>query len=324
MSKRSLCFDWISLEGARKKKRKLHLEPGDDGVYLCPVTLCLHVGFKYQRGVRKHVNNKHEWFFYFDTQPAVKREDAQERGSVRKKASTHKKVAFSIEHGCGLEFVQWLQTQCGGCMKLKGAKQVAKRSMKFLMSCMGDCEDGVDAKESYIDCALGSPTMLMKFLKVLVEEWGLKSAGALSYLQSITDLCDFRKCHGIPDSTLRMFAVTEVYLRRSKSTLYRKRNVEYSRNLNLESLMAEQSWATLEDMEKVIPYHSAKYEELFQKAGTTSASPLTISELAFATRFIITFLLLRVKCTRPMSLQYLTTQMIDLAMENGGFVALES
>ena len=320
MSKRSLCFDWISLEGARKKKRKLHLEPGDDGVYLCPVTSCLHVGFKSQRGVRKHVNNKHEWFFYFDTQPAVKREDAQERESVRKKASTHKKVAFSIEHGCGFEFVQWLQTPCGGCKNLKEAKQVAKRSMKFLMSCMGDCEDGVNAKESYIDCAVGSPTMLMKFLKVLVEEWGLKSAGALSYLQSITDLCDFRKCHGIPDSTLRMFAVTEVYLRRSKSTLYRKRNVEYSRNLNLESLMAEQSWATLEDMEKVIPYHSDKYEELFQKAGTTSASPLTISELAFATRFIITFLLLRVKCTRPMSLQYLTTQMIDLAMKNGGFV----
>ena len=320
MSKRSLCFDWISLEGARKKKRKLHLEPGDDGVYLCPVTSCLHIGFKSQRGARKHVNNKHEWFYYFDSQPAVKRENAQDRGAVRRKASTHKRVAFSIDHGCGFEFVQWLQTPCGGCKNLKEAKQIAKRSMKFLMSCMGDCENGVDARESYIDCAVGSPTMLMKFLQVILEEWGLKSAGALSYLQSITDLCDFRKCHGIPDSTLRMFAVTEVYLRRSKSTLYRKRNVEYSRNLNLESLMAEQSWATLEDMEKVIPFHSPKYEELFQKAGSASASPLTTSDLAFTTRFIITFLLLRVKCTRPMSLQYLTTQMIDMAMKNGGFV----
>ena len=320
MSKRSLTFDWISLAGARKKKRKLHLEPGDDGVYLCPVTSCLHVGFKSQRGARKHVNNKHQWFYYFDSQPAVKREDAQDPGPERKKASTHKQAAFSIDHGCGLEFVQWLQTPCGGCKKLKEAKQVAKRSMKFLMSCMGDCEDGFGAKESYIDCAIGSPTMLMKFLKVIVEEWGLKSAGALSYLQAVTDLCDFRKCHGIPDSTLRMFAVTEVYLRRSKSTLYRKRNVEYSRNLNLESLIAERSWATLEDMEKVIPFHTSKYEELFQKACNTPGSPLTTSELAFATRFIISFLLLRVKCTRPMSLQYLTMNMIDVAKENGGFV----
>lgn len=320
MSKRTLCFDWLSLQGARKKKRKLHLEPGDDGVYLCPVGSCLHVGFKSQRGARKHVSNKHEWYYYFDSQPEVKREDAKDPPLSRKKASTHKQVSFSIDHGCGIEFVQWLQTPCGGCKKLKEAKQVAKRGMKFLMSCMGDSEDGVDAKESYIDCAVGSPTMLMKFLKVIVEEWGLKSAGALSYLKAITDLCDFRKCHGIPDSTLRMFAVTEVYLRRSKSTLYRKRNVEYSRNLNLESLIAERSWATLEDMEKVIPYHSPKYEELFKKAGTTSTPPLTTSELAFTTRFIISFLLLRVKCTRPMSLQYLTLQMIDLALENGGFV----
>ena len=320
MSKRCLTFDWISFPGARRKKRKLHLEPGDDGAYLCPVASCLHVGFKSQRGARKHINNKHQWFYYFDDQPAVKREEAQDPGLPRKKASTHKQAAFAIDHGCGLEFVQWLQTPCGGCKKVKEAKQVAKRSMKFLMACMGDCEDGVDATESYIDCAVGSPTMLMKFLKLIVEEWGLKSAGALSYLQSITDLCDFRKCHGIPDSTLRMFAVTEVYLRRSKSTLYRKRNVEYSRNLNLESLIAEQSWASLEDMEKVIPFHSNKYEGLFQKSCNTPTSPLTTSELAFATRFIITFLLLRVKCTRPMSLQYLTLDMINLAKENGGFV----
>ena len=320
MTKRTLCFDWFSLEGARKKKRKLHLEPEDDGIYLCPVASCLHVGFKSQRGARKHVSTKHEWFYYFDVQPTVKREEAQNRQADRKKASTLKQLAFSIDHGCGLEFVVWLQTPCGGGKKLKEAKQSAKRAMKFLMSCMGDFEDGVSARETYIDCAVGSPTMLMKFLKLIVEEWGLKSAGALSYLQAISDLCDFRKCHGVPDSTLRMFAVTEVYLRRSKSTLYRKRNVEYSRNLNLESLIAERSWATLEDMEKVIPYHSAKYQELFKQAGTTSAAPLTVSELAFATRFIITFLLLRVKCTRPMSLQFLTLEMIDLATKNGGFV----
>ena len=320
MSKRMLCFNWCTLDGARKKKRKLHLEPDDKGIYLCPVSKCLHVGFKSQRGVRKHVNNKHKWFFYFDSQPEVKREEAQSSNTDRKRPSTHKQLAFSIDSGCGLEFVQWLQTPAGGYKKLKEAKQAAKRGMKFLMFCMGDCEDGISAQESYIDCVVGSPTMLMKFLKLLLEEWGLKSAGALSYLQAVSDLCDFRKCHGVPDSTLRLFAVTEVYLRRSKSTLYRKRNIEYSRNLNLEALIAGESWATLEDMEKVIPHHSPKYEELFRKAGSETDNMLTVSELAFATRFLITFLLLRVKCTRPMSLQYLTVDMMALATKNGGFV----
>ena len=315
-----LCFNWCTLDGARKKKRKLHLEPDDKGIYLCPLSNCLHVGFKSQRGVRKHVNNKHKWFFYFDSQPEVKREEAQSSNSDRKRPSTHKQLAFSIDSGCGLEFVQWLQTPAGGYKKLKEAKQAAKRGMKFLMFCMGDCEDGISAQESYIDCVVGSPTMLMKFLKLLLEEWGLKSAGALSYLQAVSDLCDFRKCHGVPDSTLRLFAVTEVYLRRSKSTLYRKRNIEYSRNLNLEALIAGESWATLEDMEKVIPHHSPKYEELFRKAKSETDNMLTVSELAFATRFLITFLLLRVKCTRPMSLQYLTVDMMALATKNGGFV----
>ena len=311
MSKRTLCFNWCALQGARKKKRKLHLERDDNGIYICPVSCCLHVGFKSERGVRKHINSKHEWFFYFDSQPEVKREEAQNQQPEKRKASTHKQLAFSIDNGCGFDFVQWLQTPCGGGKKLKEAKQAAKRGMKFLMYSMGDSEDGVTAEESFIDCAVGSPTMLMKFLKLLLEEWRLKAAGTLSYLQAITDLCDFRKCHGVSDSVLRMFAVTEVYLRRSKSTLYRKRNVEYSRNLNLEALIAEESWATLEDMEKVIPHHSPKYQELFRKAG--SNNQLTVSELAFATRFLITFLLLRVKCTRPMSLQYLTVDMITLA-----------
>ena len=207
----------------------------------------------------------------------------------------------------------------GGGKKTKEAKQIATRAMKYLMFSLGDCESGVSAQESYIDCCVASPQMLMKFLKCIVEEWGLKSAGALSYLQAVEDLCDYRKCQGLPDSTLRLFAITEVYIRRSKSTLYKKRSVEYARDLSLEKLIARDSWASLQDMEKVIPYHSPKYEYIIKKAGSASNS-LTPSEIACATRFIITFLFLRVKCTRPMSLQYLTLDMIKLAKENDGFV----
>ena len=159
----------------------------------------------------------------------------------------------------------------------------------------------------------------MKFLRLIMEDWELKSAASLAYMQAITDLCDFRKCHGVADSTLRRFAVTEVYLRRSRSTLQRKKNLEYSRNLDLESLIARDSWASLEEMEKVIPYHSPKYQYVVKKAKS-SGDPPTVSELAFATRFIIAFMFLRVKCTRPMSVQFLTTEMMELAKTHGGFV----
>lgn len=320
MSKRTLYYDWSSLPGARKKKRKLYLEEDHKGMYICPVPGCLHEGFKSKRGLRKHVNNIHEWYLYFDSQPPVKREEAQPRESPRRKASTHKYPSFSIQRGTGAEFSEWLQTPCGGGKSAKDAKQIATRAMKYLMFCLGDSEDGLCAPDSYIDCCLGSPTMLMKFLQTSREEWELKASGALSYLHAIADLLDHRKCQGIPDATLRLFAVVEVYLRRSKTTLYKKRTLEYARDLSLEALMAEGSWASLEEIEKVIPYHSARYEDLYKQAGDSTGAILTVSEIAFATRFIITFLLLRVKCTRPMSLQFLTMEMIDFANGNGGFV----
>ena len=320
MSKRTLCFNWSSLAGARKKKRKLYFEEDENHMFVCPVTSCLHEAYKSKRGLRKHVNNHHEWYLYFDAQPEVKREDAEPRIPAKRKASTHRQAGFSVENGCGAHFVEWLLTPCGGGKNSKDAIQVAKRAMKYLMYCIGDCDDGVVAPEPYIDCCLGSPTMLMKFLNVIVEQWGLKAAGAISYLHAISDLLDYRKCHGVSDSTLRLFTVTEVYLRRSKSTLYKKRNLEYSRDLSLESLIAQQSWATLEEMDKVIPYHTSTYQQIYESAGRDSGKVITISELAFATRFIITFLLLRVKCTRPMSLQYLTMEMLDAAVDNDGFV----
>lgn len=308
------------MPGARKKKRKLYLEEVDQGMYVCPVLGCLHESYKSKRGLRKHINTIHEWYLYFDTQPPVKREEAQPRQPSSRRASTHKFPGFSVQRGRGAVFSEWLQTPCGGGKSSKDAKQIATRAMKYLMSCAGDCEDGLCAPDSYIDCCLGSPTMLMKFLQTVFDEWGLKAAGALSYLQAITDLLDHRKCEGVPDATLRLFAVMEVYLRRSKTTLYKKRNIEYSRDLSLEALMAKGSWASLEEVEKVVPHHSPRYQELYRQAGDTTSPQLTVSEIAFATRFIITFLLLRVKCTRPMSLQFLTMEMIDAASANGGFV----
>ena len=40
----------------------------------------------------------------------------------------------------------------------------------------------------------------------------------------------------------------------------------------------------------------------------------------FCTRFMATFLFLQVKCSRPMTFQYLTIKMIEGAKSNGGFI----
>ena len=319
MAKNVLSVDWKVFNGAAVKRRMLRLKSNADGIFLCPVEDCLHIGFKSQRGLRKHIDTRHAWYYYFDVQPSFKREDVTHENKLKLKQTTHTMPAFSLDDGVGKDFLLWLGTPCGGGKTVKEGTQIARRAMKFLMASLGDSEVEKFVKEEYVDCCLGSPSVVIRFLQTLTEDWELTSSASLNYLKSMCDLLDFRKASGVSDAVLRTFTVTEVYLRRGKENLSKKKRLEYSRNLDLETLIAKDSWASIEEMEKVIPYHTAKYKSVVQKSSGKDNRP-TISEFAFATRFIATFLFLRVKCARPMTYQFITLDMIETAKESDGFI----
>ncbi|XP_066916236.1 uncharacterized protein [Clytia hemisphaerica] len=130
---------------------------------------------------------------------------------------------------------------------------------------------------------------------------------------------DYRKSFGINDNKLRCFTITEVYLRRAKENLRKKKRLDGTRNFDLETLIGRDSWATLEEMEGVIPYHIFKFKEIVNKCKVQQPLP-NKQELTFCTRFITTFLFLRVKCSRPMTFQYLTLTMIEKAKQADGFI----
>ena len=73
---RCLNIDWKAVDGASNRKRVLHLTPDEDNKFLCPVVTCLHDGYKSIRGVRKHIISMHPWYFYFDEQPRIRRDEA--------------------------------------------------------------------------------------------------------------------------------------------------------------------------------------------------------------------------------------------------------
>ena len=319
MSKKLYCVDWKSVSGAASKKRMLKLQRNSDELYPCPVATCLHIGFKSDRGARKHLNTAHPWYFYFDQQPLITKSEFLATNNAKRKVSTHKIPAFSLAEGMGKEFLDWLKTPCGGGKSTKQAVQSGRRSMKFLMASLGDTEVEKHVSDEFMDCCLGSPAIIINFIKVITEYWKVSSSAALNYMKSIGDLMDFRKANGVTDDVLRSFTVGEVYIRRGKENLSKKKRVEYSRNLDLEQLICRQSWASVEEMEEVIPYHSPRYQHIIKKCKESDSSP-SVSELAFATRFIATFLFLRVKCTRPMTYQYITLQMVEEAKKNGGYI----
>ena len=321
MSKKFLKVNWCAIDGAARQKKMLRLRANDAGLFICPVDNCMHTGFKSSRGLRKHIDSRHNWFYYFDNEPQIKREEiTADPKKQRSKCYTHNVPAFSITEGIGADFHKWLRAPLGGGKNAREATQIARRGMKFLLHVMGD-DFIVDSQASgdYIDCAIGTTSTVIRFMETVTIQWGMTSSGALNYVKSIADLADFRISQGVSDSVLRAFSATEVYLRRGKANLQKKKVMEYSRNLDLESLIVKDSWCSLEEMEKVIPFHATQFKDVHNRCAN-GAEDVSINDLAFASRFIATYLFLRVKCSRPRSFQFLTLEMLERARTNGGYV----
>ena len=318
---RRLEVNWSAINGAAHARRKLVLRQNEHKMYTCPVQFCLYSDFKSSRGLRKHIDSKHAWFYFFDKQPEIKREEIeieQHQQNESKKACTSNRPSFSIESGVGFDFTKWLCTSCGGGKTEKEAKQTAKRAMKYFMEALGNTENDSELTLEFVDCCLSSPSILIKFLHTLEEDWKLSSSGSLNYVKSIGDMVDFRKANGVSDNTLRCFTIIEVYLRRAKENLRKKKNFECYRNLDLETLIAKESWASIEEMEEVIPFHMSKFQVIIRKSIANEA--INKHELVYCIRFITTLLFLRVKCSRPMTYQFLTVTMVLKAKENDGFI----
>ena len=321
MSRKFLRVNWRVIDGAAHKKKILRLRPNEDGLYMCPVGDCMHTGFRTSRGLRKHIDSRHSWFYFFENKPAVGRDQlVADPSKLRSKCYTRDIPSFSITDGIGADFRKWLRAPLGGGKNDREASQIARRGMKFLLHVVG--EDFIVDRtiwSDYIDCAIGSASTVIKFMETVTQEWGISSSGALNYVKSIMDLADFRISQGVSDAVLRAFSATEVYLRRGKTNLQKKKVMEYSRNLDLESLILRDSWCTLEEMEKVIPFHAPRFKQVYDDC-TSGSNSVSVNDLAFASRFIASYLFLRVKCTRPRTFQFLTLQMVDKARTNGGFV----
>ena len=323
-------MDWSKVDGARQQKRTLILRESKDKTYTCPVKCCENRTFFSKRGCRKHVDTKHRWYYYFDEKPSerlieqgIKQQQSSPGASkfgdgLKKRADTTKMPYYSISSGIGKKYIDWLCAVCGGGMLESQAAQNGIRVMKFLKHCSEDDED--ELSEEHIDYCIGSAQHICKFIEHIGKEWGLGSSAQFGYLQAITDLIDFRKSSGLSATVLGNLAVSEVYINRGKRALARRKLTEWSKNLSVEVLAATNQWATMDEMEKVIPYHLPRYKVTLSNCKGYPMTSVTAADLSFATRFVAVYLFTRVKGSRPMTYQYLTIGMMEKAKENGGFV----
>ena len=86
-------------------------------------------------------------------------------------------------------------------------------------------------------------------------------------------------------------------------------------DLDIETLESRRSWATLFEVQSVIPYHIDHYKSVLETCMINS-SCVKPGEFTFATRFIAVYLFLKVKGCRPMTYQHLTLRMFESAKRN--------
>ena len=80
-----------------------------------------------------------------------------------------------------------------------------RKSFKYLKFCFEDDEEK-ESSWDIVDFCLSSPSFIFKFVDAMQSEWKLGHAGRLGYLDTISDLIDFRKIHGtLLEKVLRMY-----------------------------------------------------------------------------------------------------------------------
>ena len=323
--------NWSDIDGASPKPKRLHLEKDEtDSLYHCPIQECDHDGFQSQRGCRKHVNTKHSWFFYFDEKPNSKEitdspqlasnfpieSTIQDRSRETTKQAVKLLPSFSLSCDIGEVFTKWLTGSGGGYKKDRAAKQIVTRCSKFLRFC---CEDEEELTFDVVDFSLCSPNLLFKFIDYLQDECKLGHGGRLGYIDAISEMIDFRKLHGASEAVFQKFSATELYLKRARKTVAKMMRLQWTQDLDIETLEARGHWATMEELLEVVKFHLPRYENTV-KICKSSPAQVNPSDLTFATKFVAMYLFIKVKGSRPMTYQYLTVNMIATAKEKGGFI----
>jgi len=196
---------WKDAVGASKKPRRLKLKADKDGLYTCPVQSCDGNIYHTKRGCRKHVYQRHGWYYYFEEKPVI--ENVLPKLSIdlsviqkTKKSNTRNIPMFLRSCTLHTSFKKWLMSPGGGLKGDVQADQIGSRILKYLKFCCEDSSSAWEIPTKVVDYCIGSVTLLSDFVDYLKNSWQVGCAGIIGYLNSLSHLLDFRRSNGLsPD-----------------------------------------------------------------------------------------------------------------------------
>ena len=185
--------------------------------------------------------------------------------------------------------------------------QISCRVLKFFKFCCQDCKEDWEIPIKVIDYCVGSISLISDFIEFLKETWKVGFAGIIGYMNAISHVLDFRR---MDDASLNQaFTAAEIYIERVKKTLAKKMRCEWNVVLSIEHLSNIGCWASLQEMQSVVPYHADRFAQIIINASSTVTNKPAPHDLSFCTAFLTVVFFLLVKATRPMTFQYLTVTM---------------
>ena len=311
--------EWQQVNGASQKPKRLKLAADQHGLFVCPLPGCDSNSYKSQRGCRKHVVEKHGWYFYFDEKPKIEDAFPDKLLQPTNKLSPNRSKAwdmpsFSEKSTIAQDFVNWICSAGGGGKDQSQAKQICKRIMKFSKYCCQDLDESQEITKVLLEYCMGSVKFIEQFISFLETDCEIGKPGIVSYLQALSHCLDFLRYQGVDSDKISLFVTTEVFLSRAKQCLRKKLRVEWNTLLSIETLENKNCWATLKELQNVLPFHETKYNQIINLCKTKCHSS---HDLSFATSFVVTLLFLKVKGSRPMTYQFLTVPMINSAYRDG-------
>ena len=314
--KRRTKVDWGTAIGASDKPKRLHLVRNEDGIIICPVPYCEHLGFLTERGCRKHVCNAHGWYYYFEEKPSEIEcfpqdvNENQPNYELGKRSRTVGMPSFRDDCLFGEDFGRWLQSESGGCKSRQQAIQTKRKVLKYLKACFPDADPEWDIPVSVVEYGIACTKMLTDFLSCLKNKWNMGYPGLVGYLQAISDAIEFCIYNGGFKQGKDIVHVMEIFVNRTRRALSKKMRLEWNKVLDIDYLEKQGCWATYENLQLVVPFHEARYWSIVERAGD-SENYIMPNDLSFCTHFVVSLLFLSVKASRPMTYQYLTVEMIE-------------
>ena len=312
---------WKDAVGAKGKSRRLSLKKSADGFFNCPVSSCDSLPYKSQRGCRKHVYQRHGWFYYFDQRPNIeevlpKQVIDTSRITKAKKSQTSEMPSFLKTCTIYISFRDWLMSPGGSSKGKVQADQISSRALKYFRFCCQDVCPTWNIPLSIVDYCVGSILQISDFVDYLRKKWNVGYSGVIGYMNALSHLLDFRRINNERHQSSQTFMASEIYIQRVKQSLAKKMRSEWNVLLSVEYLSSINCWATLHDLQDVIPFHGDRYVQILLNSSVESAI-VSPHDLSFCTSFVTTVLFLMVKASRPMTYQFLTVEMFRNIDSNG-------